>query len=179
MLCSSALEIQVLRGLVALMRDLAHQRLAAAIEIGLHPDHFVVIFVMAASFEARCKAHLHFRVDASEKCGIGMQIVDASAHLEKIERVVGELLGRSARRKGSIVKRTSSFAPKACGNRSAWIFVIEVKLDQCGKAQAKSTHVSLWELGPQDFIKKKSRLKIRPRFCIFDPAHNRTHIEPL
>ena len=60
-------------------------------------DYFGSVFLVAAALEAGRETHLHFRVDATRELGIGMQIVDATSHLEKIERVAGKLLRRSTR----------------------------------------------------------------------------------
>ena len=46
--------------------------------------------------KARRQAHLHLGVDATGKLRVGVQVIDAAAHLEEIERVVEEFLGREA-----------------------------------------------------------------------------------
>ena len=89
-------KFQTGRGLLALRGYLPHQRVAAAVEVGLHAGDFAVVVVVGAAFEAGGEAHFHLGIDAAGKLRVGMEIVDAAAHLEEIERIVGELFRRGA-----------------------------------------------------------------------------------
>src|SRR5579863_5267569 len=120
----SIFKFQVRGSGVALQRDFSQQRIAAGIEVFLYSRHLDPVFLVAASFEAGCQAHLHLRVDTPRECGVRMQVVDTTAHLEKVERIVGELLRRGARRKRTIVNRTPAEAAKPGRDRSARILIL-------------------------------------------------------
>jgi len=55
-----------------------------------------------------------------------MQIVDAAAHLEKIEGVAGKLFGRDARGKRPIVNIAPVEASEPCSDGCTWKFVFQV-----------------------------------------------------
>src|SRR5579863_9565401 len=80
-------KVQIGRSSVALHGDFPHQGFAARIEIRLYARHLGTVLLVAAALETRCETHLHLRVDTARELWIGMQIVDAAAHLEKIERI--------------------------------------------------------------------------------------------
>jgi len=52
------------------------------------------VFVICAALETRRQAHLHLGINASGKRGVGMQLVHAPPHFEKVQRVIQEVLGR-------------------------------------------------------------------------------------
>ena len=66
------------------------------------------IFLIAAALEAGCEAHFHLGIDAARKIWVGMKVVDATPHLEEVERIVHELLGRNPRNKRAVVERTTA-----------------------------------------------------------------------
>ena len=74
-----------------------------------------------------------------------MKIVHAAAHLEEIERIVGKLLGRGARRKWPVVERTPAQAAEAGGDGGAGVFIFQVQLEQRSEAQAQAVGVSFRE----------------------------------
>ena len=100
-------EVEIGGRLVALLLDLAYQRLAAALKELLHAIDLGGILLVGAAFEARRQAHLHLGINAAGKGGVGMKVVDAASHLEQIERVVGELLRRNAREKRAVILRVA------------------------------------------------------------------------
>src|SRR2546423_9817010 len=85
------LEIETRRSLVALGGDLSYQRLTTSVEVSLNTRHLDAVFIVTTTFETGRQAHLHFGVDAAGEAGVGMKVVDAAAHFEEIEGVVGEL----------------------------------------------------------------------------------------
>ncbi len=127
-------EVESGRSGVTLRRDFPHQRFPFSIEITLHARYFGAVFLVAATLETRRETHFHFRIDATGELGIGMQIVDAAAHLEEIERVTGELFGHAARSERPIVNVPAAQTPKPRSDRSPGKFVIQVKLDQRSEA---------------------------------------------
>src|SRR5580692_2790954 len=102
--------------------------MSAGVEVRLHAAHFGPVFLVGATLKAGREAHLHFRVDAAWERGIGMQIVDAAAHLEKVERVAGKLLSRSARWERPVVDVPDTESAKPCGNGRTGEFVLQMQL---------------------------------------------------
>ncbi|MGH9500070.1 MAG: hypothetical protein ACRD3L_13095 [Terriglobales bacterium] len=79
------------------------QRIAAGVEIGLYPGNFEGVFAVRAAFEAGGEAHFHFGVDAAGEFRVGVKVVNAAAHLEEVERIVGVLFGGDARGEGAVI----------------------------------------------------------------------------
>ena len=73
----------------------------------LHPGDFGVVVGVGAAFEAGGEAHLHFGIDAAGESGIGMQVFDAAAHFEEVERVAGEFLGGGAGGERAVIEIVS------------------------------------------------------------------------
>src|SRR5690349_15814000 len=90
MVCGSVFEGEIGGGLVASLLDFAHQGMARAVEKLLNPSDLGAVFVVGAALEARRKTHLHFGVNAAGETGVGMKVLDAAAHFEKVEGVVQE-----------------------------------------------------------------------------------------
>src|SRR5579872_805559 len=123
------LEVESGRCGIALRRDFPYQRFAFGIEISLHASYLTAIFLVAATLETGRETHFHFRIDAAGELGIGMQIVDAAPHLEKIERIAGELFRSAARSKRPIVNISAAKTSQPRSDRSSGKFVVQVKLD--------------------------------------------------
>src|SRR5208337_5019085 len=102
---------------------------------------------------------------------IGMQIVNTTAHLEQIKRVIGKLLCGDARRERAEVLRVALHAADARGDGRARIRIVEDELDQRREAQSQAFVVSLRELLPQSLVKQERRLEIRARRGPLSPAH--------
>ena len=100
----SVFEFKIGGRVVAQVRDFPHQRLAAAVEVGLHTRHFRAVLIIATTFETGCQAHLHFGIDAARKRRVGVQVVHATAHLEEVEGVIGEFLGCYTGLKRTVIK---------------------------------------------------------------------------
>src|SRR5580693_10803901 len=104
-----------------------------------------MVFLVAAAFETRREAHLHLRIDAPRKLGVGMQVIDAAAHLEKVERIAGKLLCRSARGERPVIDIAPTETAEPRGDGSTRKLVFQVQLDQGGKAQTEPVAVSFRE----------------------------------
>src|SRR5208337_1780076 len=171
--------------------DLPHQRLAAAIQVLLHAPNLGRVFLVGAALEARRQAHLHLGINAAGECWIGTQIEGAAAHLEQVERVVGEFLRGHTRGKRPKVLRADSqaggstglqpgeyfavqnsgFSPgDARGHGRAWVRIVENELDQRRKAQPYALVVALGELAAQNFVEQERRLEVRASRSPLDPA---------
>jgi len=86
--------------------------MSGGIEVCLHPFHFARVFSIGAAFEAGCEAHLHFGINAAGKFRIGMKVVDAAAHFEKIEGVVHEFFGGEPGDERPVVQRKAVDFPQ-------------------------------------------------------------------
>ena len=164
-------EFKTGRCLVALRRDFPHQRVSAAVEIGLHPANLSPVIVVGAAFEARREAHFHFGIDAAGKVRVGMEVVDAASHLEEIQRIVGELFCRGARGERTIVKRAPARAAEPGGNRGARVFIFHMQLEQRGKTEAQAVRVSFRESRAKLSIQEKTGFEIGARGSELDGAH--------
>src|SRR5206468_8549094 len=92
---------------------LTHKGVAAAVEVILHAGDFGTVLVIGAAFEAGREAHIHFRIDTAWKLGIRMEVIDAAAHFEKVERVAGEFFCSGAGSKRSVVEISPAKPSKA------------------------------------------------------------------
>ena len=100
-----------------------------------------------------------------------MQVVDAAAHLEEVERVVGELFCSGAGGERSIVKRSSAQAAETDGDRGARVFVFQMQLNQRSEAQTEAVGVSLRKNGTKQLVEKKSGFEVGASGTEFDPAN--------
>ena len=112
------------------------------------------------------------------KFWVGMEVVDAAAHLEEIERIVGEFFCRGARGERTVVERTSSQAAEAGGDGRARVFIFQVQLDQRGEAQAQTVRVGLRESRAQHAIQEKSGFEVGTGGGVFDGAHAVAQVQP-
>jgi hypothetical protein len=104
-----------------------------------------MVFLVAAALETGRETHLHLRVDAARKRGIGMQVVHAAAHLEEIERIAGKLLCHRTRGKWPVIDVASTETAEPRGDGSPRKLVFEVQFDQRRKAQTEPVTVSFRE----------------------------------
>ena len=140
--------------------DFPRQGFSATIKVRLHAGHFGAVFLVAATLKTGRETHLHLRVDAAWELGIGMQIVHAAAHLEKIEGVAGKLFCHSARRKWPVVNVAPIETAKPHGDGRTGKFVFQMKLDQGRKTQSQAVAVGFPEGRAQQLIKQKSGLEV-------------------
>ena len=136
MQCRRAFEVQVRRRLVPLALGLPQQRTAAAFEEFLHTRNLGGVLLVGAALETRRQAHLHLGINAAGKGRIGIQVVDAAAHLEQVERVVGKLLGSNPRGERPEILRAALDAGDARRDRRARIGIVEDQLDQRRKTES-------------------------------------------
>ena len=130
--------------------ELPQQRFSLRIEVRLHPLHFVRIFLIAASLETGRQAHLHLGINAARKFRIGMQIVDAAPHLEEVERVVHEFLGRNPRHEWSVIKcRPIQPAQPRC-DRCARKFILQMQFHKRSEAESQAVLSMSWESFPAE-----------------------------
>ena len=155
-----AFEGQTGGGLIALRGDFAHQGVSAAVEVGLHAGDFVAVVIVGAALEARGEAHFHLGINAAGEGRVGMKVVDAAAHFEEVERVVGEFFRGGARGEGAVVEIASAKPAKARGDRGARIFIFQVQLEQRGETQTQPVGVSFRESGAQHAIEEKSGFEV-------------------
>src|SRR5450432_2718490 len=87
-----------------MLGEFAGQGFASAFKKSLHPGDFGVVVGVGAAFEARGEAHLHLGIDAAWERRVGMEIVHAAAHFEKVERVASEFFGGGARGERAVVE---------------------------------------------------------------------------
>src|SRR5215472_10770622 len=143
-------------GSFALIAEFANQRLSAVIEEVLHAPYFGRIFVIGAAFETRCEAHLHLGIDAAREFRVGIEIFDAAAHLEEIQRVVHELLGSNPRDKWAVVQVLSASFAEPRGDGGARILVIHMKLHKWSKPKTQPLLVSFRKCRAQDAVKQET-----------------------
>ena len=72
-----------------------------------------------------------------------MEIVDTAPHLEKVERVVAELLRRNPRGKRAVVTGIRFHSADARGDDRARVGIVENQLDQRRKSQTQALVVGL------------------------------------
>ena len=68
------LELQIFRGLLALLRQFTLQGLPAALQKVMHPRHLAAVLIVAAALKAGRQAHFHLGIHAAGKAGIRIQI---------------------------------------------------------------------------------------------------------
>src|SRR5215469_12855788 len=108
MVCGRLFEGEFGGGVVTSLLDFANERMAGAIEELLNPRDLGAVLVVGAALEARRETHLHFGVDAAGETGVGMKVLDAAAHFEKIEGVVQELFGSGSGGEWTVVDGSSA-----------------------------------------------------------------------
>src|SRR5438270_13967852 len=121
MLLGRSFKIQFGGKTVALNLQFMDERLSAGVKPGLHPRYFCRIGLVCASFEAGSEAHLHFRVDASGKSRIGIQLKGAAPDLEQIERIIHELFRHRPGAEWTVIKRRPAETSDLCCYISAGI----------------------------------------------------------
>src|SRR4030095_15329513 len=99
--------------------------MSRGIEVRTHAVNLGVVIGIGASLETGGKAHLHLRIDTARKCGIGMKVVCAAAHLKEVERIVRNLFSQYSRREWAIVFRISAKRPDSGCDRYARVGIIE------------------------------------------------------
>ena len=156
---------------VPLRSNLAHQRIAARIEVALHPPDFRGIVRIRTTAKAGCQTHFHVGIDAARKRRVGMQVVHAAPHFEEIQRVVHELLRSSPREERAVVDRATIQLAEPRGHRSPGKLVFQVQLDQRSEAEPHALDVGLGKNFAQRLIKNKPALEIRTRPREFNAAH--------
>ena len=161
-------EFQAGGGLVARGGNFAHQRLAARVEEGFDACDFGGVLLVGAALEAGREAHLHFRIDAAGKSGVGIQFLDAAADLEEVERVVGELFGRGARGKRAVIDALR--AAQVRGDGDARVAVFQAEASQRRGAEAQAILVSLGENRAQGLVEDESGFEIRAGGRVLDDA---------
>src|SRR5215472_5843156 len=183
----SLLESQARRRSLALFSQLADERFTAGVEEALYPHYLGVIFGVCATLEARRKTHFHFGIDTTGKFWIGIEVVDAASHLEKVERIIGEFFSSRSRREWPVVQisptavrgRASSrgrglkaqLLSQPGGHRRAWIHIFQVQFYQRCRTNPQPGGVSLRKNFSQQSVQQKLRLKIRPNKREFELAH--------
>src|SRR5882762_5534231 len=172
-------KVEFVRGLVALVRNLAHQRLAASVEICLNARNFRAVFIIAATLEAWRQTHLHLRVDAAWKCRVRMQVVHTTAHLEEVERVVGKLFRSHTRRKRTVIERLAISATQTRRDGSPRIFVLHVQLHQGRETQPQPIGISLRKGAAQEPVEQEPGFEVRTGGRVFDPADQAAQIQPF
>src|SRR5208337_1125951 len=121
-------EFERFRGPGALLRERTEQRLALRIQKFHDPPHFTLVFVIGATAKAGRKTHLHLRVYATGVGRVGVQILDAAANLEEVEKFRRKTLGGSLRRKRAVVvSPVFQQAPSGIAAREA---VTQVELEK-------------------------------------------------
>ena len=148
-------------------------------KIGLHAVYFCGIFFVGAAFEAGREAHLHLGIDAAGEFRVGMQVVDAAAHLEEVQRIVHELLGGDAREERAVVERASAEPAKPRGDGGARVFVFEMQLHQRREAEAQAVGIGLGKGGPQDAVEQEAGLEVRSGGRVLDCADAVAQVELL
>src|SRR5581483_2309844 len=156
----SAFEVQLGGGIIALSGNFADQRIARRLKERLHARNFEAVFIVGAALETRREAHLHFRVDAAGELRIGMEVLNAAPHLEKVERVVGELLGGSAGRKWSVVEVLATKPAQARRDRRTRKFIFQMQFNQRREPQPQALRVFVRKRGAEKAVKEKSGFEI-------------------
>ncbi len=124
---------------------------------------------------ARAQAHAHFAIDAAGVLGRRQQIFLAAAHLEEVEKLPFEPLGRGARTERAEIERGR--ARKLGRNLAAREVVVEHDLHVRRHAQLEQVEVGLREMTPRQFIVQQRRFQRRPGESILDARHGVTQIQ--
>src|SRR6266568_5131496 len=121
----SVFERQLVGGVIAVLCKFAVQGVASGVEERLHASDFGVVVGVGAAFEAGGEAHLHFGIDAAGESGVGMEVINAPAHLEKVEGVAGKLFGGGARGERAVVEISSgeTGVSPVLGPQARWVSV--------------------------------------------------------
>src|SRR5205807_2420745 len=112
------------------------------LQVTSDPLHLRRVSFIRAAFEAGRKTHLHLRVNAAGKGGIGVQFKGATAHLEQIQRVVQELLRYGPRPEGAVIQRAARGAPDPGSYISARIGILQVESNHRRWIEAQALLVS-------------------------------------
>ena len=107
-----------------------------------------------------------------------MEIIHAAAHLEEIQRIVGELFRGSPRGKGPVVKRAAAQPAQAGGDRSTRIFIFHVQLEQRREAQAQTVAVGFGKGLAQRAIEYEAGFEIGAGGGVLDGMHAIAQIQP-
>src|SRR6202043_2889717 len=126
------------------------------------------IFLIAAALKTGRQAHFHLGINAPGKLWVGMQIVNATPHLEEVERIVHELLSRNPRNKRTIVERTPAQPAKPRSDGSSRIFVFEMQLHKRCEAEPQPVLVSLRERSSQDTVQQETGLEVGAGGSVLD-----------
>jgi hypothetical protein len=89
-----------------------------------------------------------------------MEIVDAAAHLEEVQGIVGEFFRGGTRREGTIVERFSTQTAQAGCDRGARLLIFQVQIEQWGDAQAQAVALSFRKNRPERAIQKKAGFEV-------------------
>src|SRR5215472_5806524 len=154
------LKREVGRGSFALLAELTNQRLSPGIEKVLHASYLGRIFVVRAALETRRQAHLHLGVDTAGESGIRIKTFDAAAHLEEIQRIIHELLGRDARDERTVVQVLSASFTEPGSDRRPRIFVVQMQLHERRKSKTQALPVSLWKCRAQDPVEQEAGFEV-------------------
>ena len=100
-----------------------------------------------------------------------MEIVDAAAHLEQVERVVGELLGRDAGGERPKILRVALHCGDARGDRRPRVRIVEDQLDQRRETQAQAFVVGLGKFAAQRLVEQERSFEVGAGGGPLDPAH--------
>ncbi len=154
------LEIQLSREALTLSFKFTQQRLTAGIKVLPHAGDLDSVSFVGTALEAWRQAHLHLRINAAGKTGIGIQVKGAAAHLEQVKRIIEKLVCHGPRTKRAIIERAAAQFADACGDIGARIFVFQVEADHRRGPQTQALLVCLRKLLPQGLIEQQHGLKV-------------------
>ena len=100
-----------------------------------------------------------------------MEIVNAAAHLEQVERIVGKLLGGDAGGERPKILRVALHCRDARGDRRPRVRIVEDQLDQRRKTQAQAFVVGLGEFAAQGLVEQERSFEVGAGGGPLDPAH--------
>ena len=108
-----------------------------------------------------------------------MEVVDAAAHLEEVERIVHELLGGDSGDEGTVENGASAEAAEARGDGGARVFVFKVQLYQRCEAKAQAVGICFRERATQDAVEQESGLEVGSGGRVLDRADTVAQVELL
>src|SRR6266852_3196147 len=108
-----------------------------------------------------------------------MQIVDAAAHLEEVERIVHELLGRCAGLEWAVIEIASPEAPEARSDRGTRVFILKMEFDQRRETEPHAVGVGLGECFAQHAVEQETGFEIGAGWRVLDAADTLAQIQSL
>ena len=172
-------ERQIRRCRFALGGELAQQRVSAGIKVVLHAGDLHGVLLIGAALKTWGQAHFHLGINTAGKRRIGMQIGDAAPHLEKVERIVHELLGGHARNKRPIVNRLSVEPAEPRCDGCSRIRIVQMQLHERRETETHTICISLRKRRPKNRIQQEPRLEIGSSGRELDRANTVSEIQLL